>query len=276
MTTFLAPILEEWFFRGVLYRALDEGGRGLAAARCRLRRGRSARYSSPWRTASRCSSPVSGAVRRGAGDARVSPHAASRAEHRDPHVLQRRRHGRVSSTSVRVTDAQRLGVTFWTPLRVTGRSSSWCSVIYVTIWSLHPSLLVSGHTITGGDTGSHFAVPAYLRSRATSSTSRRGTRAGSPACRPTPTTSSCPTTRDAGQLRHQLRGRLQAGDHPRFGAHARSPPTDGPLFKAPRPIPGGAGGGDAALPLRRLLHHRRRQPLLDRWRGSTPSRSRWR
>jgi hypothetical protein len=37
------------------------------------------------------------------------------------------------------------------------------SVIYVTLWSLHPQLLVSSSLITGGDTGSHLALPAYLR-----------------------------------------------------------------------------------------------------------------
>ncbi|NNN00950.1 MAG: hypothetical protein HKL86_03870 [Acidimicrobiaceae bacterium] len=37
------------------------------------------------------------------------------------------------------------------------------SVIFVTIWSLHPSLLVSSNLITGGDTGAHVALPAYLR-----------------------------------------------------------------------------------------------------------------
>jgi hypothetical protein len=39
------------------------------------------------------------------------------------------------------------------------------SVIVVVVCSLHPSLLVSGTTITGGDTGSHLALPAYLRSQ---------------------------------------------------------------------------------------------------------------
>ncbi len=38
------------------------------------------------------------------------------------------------------------------------------AVIYVVIWSLHPSLLFSSSLITGGDTGSHLALPAYLRS----------------------------------------------------------------------------------------------------------------
>jgi len=36
-------------------------------------------------------------------------------------------------------------------------------VIFVTIWELHPNLLVSSTLITGGDTGSHLAAPAYLR-----------------------------------------------------------------------------------------------------------------
>ena len=36
-------------------------------------------------------------------------------------------------------------------------------VIFVTIVSLHPRLLVSSTLITGGDTGSHVALPAYLK-----------------------------------------------------------------------------------------------------------------
>ncbi|MGC8510478.1 MAG: hypothetical protein ACP5PB_06365 [Acidimicrobiales bacterium] len=39
------------------------------------------------------------------------------------------------------------------------------AVVYVVIWSLHPSLLVSSSLITGGDTGSHLALPAYLRTQ---------------------------------------------------------------------------------------------------------------
>jgi hypothetical protein len=52
---------------------------------------------------------------------------------------------------------------YWTPLRLLDAAVVF-SVIYVTIWSLHPSLLLSSTTITGGDTGSHLALPAYLRS----------------------------------------------------------------------------------------------------------------
>ncbi|MHB8379901.1 MAG: hypothetical protein ACYDB2_08290 [Acidimicrobiales bacterium] len=36
-------------------------------------------------------------------------------------------------------------------------------VIFVTVLSLHPQLLVSSSLITGGDTGSHVALPAYLK-----------------------------------------------------------------------------------------------------------------
>jgi len=38
-------------------------------------------------------------------------------------------------------------------------------VIFVVVQSLHPTLLFSGTLITGGDTGSHLALPAYLRSQ---------------------------------------------------------------------------------------------------------------
>jgi hypothetical protein len=51
---------------------------------------------------------------------------------------------------------------FWTPLRVLDAVLVFV-VIFVTVWSLHPQLLVSSSLITGGDTGSHLALPAYLR-----------------------------------------------------------------------------------------------------------------
>jgi hypothetical protein len=51
---------------------------------------------------------------------------------------------------------------FWTPLRILDAALVFV-VVYITIWSLHPSLLVSSSLITGGDTGSHLAMPAYLK-----------------------------------------------------------------------------------------------------------------
>ncbi len=38
------------------------------------------------------------------------------------------------------------------------------SVIVVVLWQLHPSLLLSTSTPTGGDNGGHYAMPAFLRS----------------------------------------------------------------------------------------------------------------
>ena len=38
------------------------------------------------------------------------------------------------------------------------------AVIVVVVWSLHPSLVFSSTLITGGDTGAHLVLPAYLRS----------------------------------------------------------------------------------------------------------------
>jgi hypothetical protein len=38
------------------------------------------------------------------------------------------------------------------------------SVIAVTLWQLHPSLLLSNSTTTGGDYGGHYALPAFLNS----------------------------------------------------------------------------------------------------------------
>jgi uncharacterized membrane protein len=51
---------------------------------------------------------------------------------------------------------------FWTPLRILDAALV-ASVIFVTIWSLHPNLVFSSSLLTGGDTGSHLAMPAYLK-----------------------------------------------------------------------------------------------------------------
>ncbi len=51
---------------------------------------------------------------------------------------------------------------FWTRERVLDAALI-ASVIVITIWSLHPNLLVSSSLLTGGDTGSHLAMPAYLK-----------------------------------------------------------------------------------------------------------------
>jgi len=56
MTTFLAPIMEEWLFRGVLFRALSEGGRRGGSRASVVLVSYSARSSSPSPTVSRCSS----------------------------------------------------------------------------------------------------------------------------------------------------------------------------------------------------------------------------
>lgn len=53
--------------------------------------------------------------------------------------------------------------TFLTPLRCL-EIVLVLGVMYVTIWALHPSLVFSSSLLTGGDTGSHLALPAYLKS----------------------------------------------------------------------------------------------------------------
>ena len=53
--------------------------------------------------------------------------------------------------------------TFFSPLRVT-EAVLVLSVLYIVVWALHPSLLFSSSLVTGGDTGSHLALPAYLKS----------------------------------------------------------------------------------------------------------------
>ncbi|MGH9045026.1 MAG: hypothetical protein ACRDVP_09395 [Acidimicrobiales bacterium] len=39
------------------------------------------------------------------------------------------------------------------------------AVVAVTLWQLHPSLLLTNTTTTGGDTGAHLIMPAYLRAQ---------------------------------------------------------------------------------------------------------------
>ena len=39
------------------------------------------------------------------------------------------------------------------------------SVIVVTVWAMHPNLIFSSTLITGGDTGAHVVLPAFLRSQ---------------------------------------------------------------------------------------------------------------
>jgi uncharacterized membrane protein len=53
---------------------------------------------------------------------------------------------------------------FWTPLRLV-EASVVLAVIAVTLWELHPNLLFSNTLITGGDTGSHVVLPAYLKTQ---------------------------------------------------------------------------------------------------------------
>jgi hypothetical protein len=160
MTTFLAPIMEEWLFRGVLFRALSEGGPrdGSRAGRGGRRGERGALRLGP-RRAVAVRRPVLSRPR--AGDAGVA-HQAPRAEHRDAHVLSTASPSPRSSINDRCIDARVVRSSQHAGNRldalVISRSSSSRSV------ELHPSLIFSNSTITGGDTGSHLAVPAYLKS----------------------------------------------------------------------------------------------------------------
>ena len=45
----------------------------------------------------------------------------------------------------------------WVPAAVTVLTIA--TVIGVTLWQLHPSLLITNTTTTGGDTGAHIALP---------------------------------------------------------------------------------------------------------------------
>jgi hypothetical protein len=53
---------------------------------------------------------------------------------------------------------------FWTPIRLV-EALAVVAVMAVTLWELHPNLVFSSTLLTGGDTGSHLALPAYLRTQ---------------------------------------------------------------------------------------------------------------
>jgi hypothetical protein len=53
---------------------------------------------------------------------------------------------------------------YLTPLRLT-EITAVALVMLITFWELHPNLILSGSLITGGDTASHVALPAYLRTQ---------------------------------------------------------------------------------------------------------------
>ena len=73
-----------------------------------------------------------------------------------------------------------------------GRGRSW-AVVAVTLWQLHLNLLLTNTTTTGGDTGAHYMMPAYLQLQPLPPPHRLEPRAGTTATRSTPSTSCCPT-----------------------------------------------------------------------------------
>src|SRR5579863_4740918 len=56
---------------------------------------------------------------------------------------------------------RRTGWARWAPAAASGLCIG--AVIVITLWQLHPSLLLSNTTTTGGDTGAHYAMPLFLR-----------------------------------------------------------------------------------------------------------------
>ena len=53
----------------------------------------------------------------------------------------------------------------WTPARrdAAGATVAIGCVLVVTLWALHPGLLVANTLSAGGDTGAHVALPWFLR-----------------------------------------------------------------------------------------------------------------
>jgi len=146
MTTFLAPIMEEWLFRGVLFRALSEGGRRggsrasvvlgvvLSAVLFALAHGEPLQFAGlfflgvvlatlVWRTR------------------RLVPSIVTHVSFNGVAIA-------CSSTSDRFIDA-RLDPT---PRHSGARLDALViiAVIFVTMWELHPSLIFSNTLITGG------------------------------------------------------------------------------------------------------------------------------
>src|SRR6204780_386073 len=89
-------------------------------------------------------------------------HQAPGTEHRDPHVLQRRRHRRAHQSAIGSLMLAWIKRHDSPGARLDALVI--LAVIFVTVWELHPNLIFSNTLITGGDTGSHLAVPAYLKS----------------------------------------------------------------------------------------------------------------
>ena len=81
---------------------------------------------------------------------------------------------------------------WWVPGAITVITIA--SVIVVTLSQLHPSMLLTNTTTTGGDTGAHIAMPKFLESLLATAISRAGIRAGTTASPSTPSTSRFPTS----------------------------------------------------------------------------------
>lgn len=57
---------------------------------------------------------------------------------------------------------RRQGEARWLPRVATAAAIA--GVVAITLWQLHPSLLLSGSSTTGGDTGAHYMMPAFFNS----------------------------------------------------------------------------------------------------------------
>ena len=192
-TVLLAPFMEELFFRGPSLQGSGSPLRAhVGAGPTRARRGRRPRRHrrrAAVRAGPRRMGPAGGAgVVRGRPRHDLLPDRAPGHEHGVARLFQPGRHsghpqptGRCPLTSTigraghRKSDAgparqppnppptvEPFPTSRWAPAVATFLCVA--SVIAVVLWQMHPSLLLSTSTPTGGDNGGHFAMPAFLKS----------------------------------------------------------------------------------------------------------------
>ena len=152
---------------------------------------------------------------------------------------------------------------YLTPLRLTEIAAVGV-VMFITFWELHPNLVLNGSLMTGGDVASHVAMPAYLRTQGNLFNLTPwypGWYDGIPAY------SYYFVLPDyLAVLGSYLIGFTHAfklGDHHGFAPDAGDRLSDGQAVPGAASRARGAGPGHAPVPVRRLLHDRRREPLLD-------------
>ena len=151
---------------------------------------------------------------------------------------------------------------WWVPGAITVITIA--SVIVVTLSQLHPSMLLTNTTTTGGDTGAHIAMPKYLEtllSHGHLTGWDPGWYDGFPLYTFYFTIPDLFIAIGGWVIPYDVAFKL--GTILGSVTAARLRLGLRPLLPPARPAPHPAGRGHAALPLRLHVHHLRREPLLD-------------